>query len=218
MMYNSDLPSRADLPSTRQLLRSTFIAAGVAIVILVVAVLPGEYGVDPTGAGRVLGLTQMGEIKQQLAAEAEAETAATTVMAEASSDPSADPAAPTATVGPAASADATEALRSGSWRDEVTLALAPGEAAEIKLVMKAGESASYAWSTARGSLNSDLHGDGARGESTSYRKGRAEAEDAGELVAQFDGSHGWFWRNRSNSTVDLVLQVRGEYAELKRVI
>ena len=35
--------------------------------LLVTMVLPAEYGIDPTGVGRVLGLTEMGEIKQQLA-------------------------------------------------------------------------------------------------------------------------------------------------------
>ena len=38
-------------------------------------VLPAEYNIDPTGVGRALGLTQMGEIKTQLAREAEADRA-----------------------------------------------------------------------------------------------------------------------------------------------
>lgn len=208
-MFNSDLPSRADLPSTKQLVRSTLIAAGVAVVILVTAVLPGEYGVDPTGIGRVLGLTQMGEVKQQLAAEAEADAAAAPAVAETevaveavaanvAEEPAADPAS--------------------EWRDEVTLTLGPGEAAEIKLVMKAGETAGYAWAAKSGALNSDLHGDGKGGQATSYRKGRAESSDSGDLTAAFDGSHGWFWRNRGDAPVELVLQVRGEYSEVKRVL
>ncbi len=63
-------PSSSDLPSGEQLVRSTVIAAAVAAVLLVVAVLPAEYGVDPTGIGRLLGLTPMGELKVQLAREA----------------------------------------------------------------------------------------------------------------------------------------------------
>lgn len=59
------------------LARSTLKAGAAALVILTLFVLPGEYGVDPTGVGRLLGLTQMGEIKQQLYAEAEADDAAT---------------------------------------------------------------------------------------------------------------------------------------------
>ncbi len=75
-MYNAQLPSRAELPSSGQLLRSTIIAIISAVVILVAIVLPSEYGLDPTGIGKKLGLTQMGEIKLQLAAEAEADAKA----------------------------------------------------------------------------------------------------------------------------------------------
>ena len=50
-------------------------AAGAAGAILVLFWLPAEYGIDPTGVGRLTGLTEMGEIKQQLAAEAEADAA-----------------------------------------------------------------------------------------------------------------------------------------------
>ena len=36
-------------------------------------VWPSEYGIDPTGLGGLLGLAEMGEIKSQLAEEAEAD-------------------------------------------------------------------------------------------------------------------------------------------------
>lgn len=48
-----------------------------AAVLLVAVVMPADYGMDPTGIGRFLKLTQMGEIKQQLAADATANTAGT---------------------------------------------------------------------------------------------------------------------------------------------
>lgn len=57
------------------LIRSTLIASGAAAAILSIVYLPAEYGIDPTGFGAVLGLTEMGQIKQQLYAEAEAEDA-----------------------------------------------------------------------------------------------------------------------------------------------
>lgn len=55
------------------LIRSTLIASGMAAAMLSVVYLPAEYGIDPTGFGAVLGLTEMGQIKQQLYAEAEAD-------------------------------------------------------------------------------------------------------------------------------------------------
>lgn len=58
------------------LVRATLGSAAAAGAILVLFWLPAEYGIDATGLGRVTGLTHMGEIKQQLYAEAAAEDAA----------------------------------------------------------------------------------------------------------------------------------------------
>jgi hypothetical protein len=74
-MYNSETPLRAELPSSKQLTRSTVIAAVCAMALLATLVLPAEYGIDPTGAGRLLGLTEMGETKTRLIKEALADAA-----------------------------------------------------------------------------------------------------------------------------------------------
>jgi hypothetical protein len=66
-MFNTPLPTVNELPSTRKLVRSTVIAILVAVGLLVTVVMPSEYAVDPTGVGRALGLTQMGELKIILA-------------------------------------------------------------------------------------------------------------------------------------------------------
>ena len=58
------------------LIRSTLIAGGAAAAMLTIVYLPAEYGIDPTGFGAILGLTEMGQIKQQLYAEAEADAVA----------------------------------------------------------------------------------------------------------------------------------------------
>ena len=136
-MYNANTPRSADLPSSRQLLRSTLLAAIAAAVLLITVVLPAEYGIDPTGVGRTLRLTEMGEIKQQLAAEAESD-AAPPPVAQASSN-----AAPTAV--PQAAAPAVEAATTAPWRDEMSVTLTPGEGAEIKLRMQAGDKADFRW-------------------------------------------------------------------------
>lgn len=60
------------------------------------------------------------------------------------------------------------------------------------------------------------HGDGG-GRSISYEKGRAVPDDDGELVAAFTSNHGWFWCNRGQADVTLVLRTRGAYSNIKRV-
>ena len=87
-MYNTDFPAKADLPSTGRLFRSTIIAGVSALAILLTVVLPSEYGIDPTGFGRLTGLTTMGEIKMQLAEEAAADEALSAAVAAGTASPS----------------------------------------------------------------------------------------------------------------------------------
>jgi hypothetical protein len=217
-MYNSETPTRAELPSTRQLIGSTLMAAAAAVVLLYSVVLPAEYGVDPTGLGRILGLTEMGEIKTRLAKEAAEDAAAAAAKRSAPSSAAAAPeaAAPTAPT-TAASVATPAATTSGTpaWRDEIRLTLTPGQGTEIKLKMKQGEKALFSWQVEGGVVNFDTHGD-APGRSISYEKGRGVAADDGELVASFTGNHGWYWRNRGQANVTLVLRTAGDYSNIQR--
>lgn len=111
MPADPSLDPRATLPSSAQLLRSTVLALIVAAILLVTCILPAEYGVDPTGIGRMIGLTQMGETKRALAEEAaaaaEASEAAEAAAAEAESTTEPPSAAPTgdSAPGPTPTAD-----------------------------------------------------------------------------------------------------------------
>lgn len=51
--------TQAPLPTPAELGKATLVATTVAAVLLLSVVLPAEYGVDPTGIGSRLGLTQM---------------------------------------------------------------------------------------------------------------------------------------------------------------
>ena len=217
-MYNTDLPNRAELPSSSQLLRSTVIAIIVAAVLLVTIVLPAEYGIDPTRIGRVLGLTQMGEIKQNLAAEAKKAAEAEAAQRNSGQTSVAVQPKPTAASLPAAaSTPGTEAENNAASKtDEKTVTLKPGEGTEIKLDMAKGARVKYEW-TASGAVNHDTHGDGANKAFISYKKGTGVAGDAGEFVAEFDGSHGWFWRNRGQADVTVTLKTNGEYKSIKQM-
>jgi hypothetical protein len=213
-MYNTDLPTRAELPSTGRLLKSTAVALLIAIILLITVILPAEYGIDPTGIGAALGLARMGEIKVALAAEAnsvETSAAAAPAVILVAAVPAATPPAPPAAVEP------TPVTRQHTQ----SFTLKPGQAAEIKLDMKKDAVVKYAWASAGGVVNFDAHGDPRNAPKDFYHgygKGRGAAEDAGELRAAFDGSHGWFWRNRSETTVTITLTTDGAYEAIKRVL
>ena len=209
-MFNTPLPTVNELPSTRKLVRSTVIALLTAIGLLVTVVMPSEYAIDPTGVGRALGLTQMGELKLILAQEALADAAPPQPAAPA-------PAPQVAQVQPVAQPVAVPAPALKT--NQMTVTLKPGEGTEIKLEMLKNKTVSYEWTAVGGAVNYDTHGEpynGEKGYFHSYNKGKQVKSDKGEFTAIFDGTHGWFWRNRSNNDVTISLKATGDYLSVKQ--
>lgn len=223
-MYNSDIPTRAELPSTAQLIKSTILALLAAAVILVTIVLPAEHATDPTGIGRMLKLTQMGEIRQQLAAEAAAD------RLKDQQSPQAPTAAPSDEkrsslvtilaqlfIAPAA-ANERVVVAQAARSDELTIVLKPTEGVEYKMTMAKGAQVRFAWTVAGGVVNYDMHGTPVGGgKESSYKADRGVGKQDGTLTAGFDGTHGWFWRNRGTQSVTITLRVEGAYSEIKRM-
>lgn len=199
-MFNADKPSLDELPSSAQLLRSTILAAISALAILVTVVLPAEYGIDPTGAGRVLGLTEMGEIKQQLEEEA-------------AQDQELHGQAVPGLLDELLGIFVGTAQAQEAWRDAITFTLEPGDYIEVKMVMAEGDQATYAWMAEGGRINFDLHAHGS-GQSMTYEKGRGATGGEGGLLATFAGEHGWFWSNRDKTAVTVTLQLQGAYSDI----
>jgi len=194
-MFNTQKPSENDLPSSSQLLKSTIIALVVAGALLLCVVIPAEYGKDPTGVGELLGLKKMGEIKTRLKQDFLKENigAKDELMVESETGK--------------------------ENQDIMEFVIAPDEAIEIKLEMKKGSIVKYKWTTKNGGLNYNLHGDGHKGSqrSISYKKGRMTSSDSGEFKSEFDGYHGWFWRNRNNESVTVTLETIGDYILIKQM-
>lgn len=230
-MYNSDLPTRAELPTTGQLVKSTIIAIITAGIVLVTIVLPAEYAIDPTGIGRMLQLSEMGEIKNQLAAEAEADRkkdAEEKPPAAAALDKRSSlggiigaflitPAAAAERIVVAQTTPAPAATASDERQDENVIVLKPTQGVEWKMDMPSGAKVQYSWITEGGGVNFDMHGTQKSGKESSYKKGRGAKSDEGTLTAAYDGTHGWFWRNRGKADVTITLKTNGAYANLQQI-
>jgi len=218
-MYNSPVPPKTELPSSAQLLKSTLVAAGVAATLLVTVVLPSEYNIDPTGVGKVLGLKQMGEIKSQLAEEAEADRRRDQKKPVLLNKPSNGQ--QSGSIGqffasffvtPAYAHDGKDQYDPQS--SETAVKLAPGEGLEVKLEMHKGDVVEFNWTANGAVVNFNHHGE-AQGESVVYEKGRSVAEKKGQFEALFDGEHGWWWRNRTGENVTITLRTNGRYGGIK---
>lgn len=206
-MHNAPKPNIDELPTKAQLRRSTILAGIGAVVIAITVYLPAEYGIDPTGIGSVTGLTEMGEIKVQLAAEAEADRLLDEQRNQDQSSSILDSVLGLV-IGTAYAQEAPE-----TWTDTVTFRLEPGDTAEVKMTMEEGGVVEYAWTAEGGRVNFDLHAHSG-GESVDYERGSGATEGEGLIEAPFAGDHGWFWRNRDSTPIDMTIQVRGDYSAI----
>ena len=153
--------------------------------------------------GSILGLTEMGEIKQQLAAEAAADEALH------GGDES------SSLMNDIFGLFVSSAAAQQAWQDEITFTLAPGASTEIKATMEQGATLTYAWVATGGRINFDLHAH-AGGEAVTYETGRGQTSAEGSFETPFAGDHGWFWRNRDKTDVTVTLQLNGSYSEIVR--
>ena len=204
-MYNANIPSTHEIPSTGRLIRSTVIALLTAIFLLVTVVMPAEYGIDPTGFGEITGLKRMGEIKVSLTEEATADraNAAASLQIELSE-------------GVTAVTESLPLAPKSEMSHEKKITLAPNQGTEIKVTMTKGSKVHYVWRTNGGTAVFDQHGDSKELKINyhSYSKGTGQMRE-GVLEAAFDGDHGWFWRNRTSTPMTITLKTEGEYTRIR---
>lgn len=186
-----------------QLLSATIAAIVMAAIVLVIAVLPAEYGIDPTGVGGALGLTKMAATEQASTSEEFAATGDQVQTAQQSAE----------------SADVVSKTTAAMRTESLSVTLQPGEGAEVKAKMMAGERMVFEWASVGGPVNFDMHGEepDAGEEFTSYWADTQQESAAGVFAAPVDGTHGWFWRNRGDGPVEVTVKASGFFEELYRV-
>lgn len=211
MSVNTESPFQANPPSGRKLLLSVIAAMALAGLLLLIVVLPAEYGIDPTGAGRVLGLTQMNEpaagiqLSDNLAGN---ENIATVQIPEVGEPlPLPNP--------------AVHQLQESAPKSEtITVTLPVNGETEIKTVLQANKVVLYSWKTDGGLVYVDYHGHSPEWTNKEAFVRYQEAQEgsigaSGSLVAPFAGEHGWYWLNLSDQPVVITLTVTGYYDEIK---
>jgi hypothetical protein len=168
-------------------------AAGAALLgaglILVMFVLPAEYGIDPLGVGARVGLVELGAVGKQVEA---LNYAASTGSSQA----------------------ALVVPQERAFKGEtVEFKVAPREGMEYKYRLDKGEALLFSWKTT-GPVAYEFHAepDGApRGYAQSYEKGDGKSEASGTLTAPFPGIHGWYWENKSDKEITITLTSAGFY-------
>jgi hypothetical protein len=176
-------------PSLATLAKTTAIALVAATAMLVTIVLPAEYGIDPVGTGRWLGLT---EIASPSFALVEAVNSHGAVLAPVQN-------------GPVAEYPAEFKL------DVFEFTLQPYEYVEYKYGLQQGATMLYSW-TASAPVIHDLHGErvGGTAEESFDKQNRRQA--SGSFAAPFAGNHGWYWENPGGEPITIRLTSSGFYS------
>ena len=195
-VQTTSAPSPRISPPPATLAKATGAAALAAAAIVTLFVLPAEYGIDPTGAGKALGITGM------VSGEAEGEAPATQASAAAGSIP-----IPTR----------DSISKATPWRqDAMTITLPPHSGQEVKAHMKTGDSFVFTW-TATAPIKAEMHGEKANatdGSFTDYWKELQLTGGQGDFTAPFDGTHGWYFRNKGETPVTVTVKTVGFYKDL----
>jgi len=196
--------------SSLRALRGLAIAVVVAAIALFTLVLPAEYGYDPTGIGRHLGLMAMSDARTSAAASIDDVTGGNDELKAAAGASSMDP---LPLPNPAVSQ--LEAAAPHTETIEVTLGF--DEKTEIKAVLGKGKVILYDWSVEGGKVYVDFHGhDPSKGDAywVRYEEADGITQRSGSLVAPFAGEHGWYWLNVSDTPVKIRLTVTGYQEKL----
>lgn len=207
-MYSPTGPFETDPPSGKRLLATVLAAIAGAVVILVVAVLPAEYAIDPTGIGKRLGLTAISaptrtlQVKDVIGGN---ETYRSVEIPDAGE--------PVPLPNPAVAQARPDAPKT----ERLTIRLEPWQRTEVKAVMEAAQVIVYSWEAEGGQVYTDFHGHepGAGDAFVRYEEQEAGSAGHGSLVAPFAGEHGWFWLNIGPQPVTITLQFTGYHREVK---
>lgn len=168
----------------RKMLVGALVALLAIAAIVLVFILPAEFGRDPTGLGRALGITVLSE--EPVNEEFERGRKRTGVLAALPGGTVAEP------------------------DDRYTIELGPFESTEFKYTLEKGDKMQFAW-RATGPIDFDMHShpfEGGVELTESYAIDKAPSQ-SGIYTAQFTGIHGWYWQNRSTDNVTLTLEAAG---------
>jgi hypothetical protein len=196
--------------SGRKIAISAGIGAIAAAVILFVVILPAEFGVDPTGIGGSLGLTQMGseptrtiEVVDVIGGNESLQSVEIPDFGEPV---------------PLPNKSIHQVHTTAPRMDTVVVTIDAESETEVKTVLPQSQVILYTWSTDRGTIYSDFHGhDPALGNDFWVRyleDAEGSSGHSGSLVAPFSGEHGWYWLNYNEFPVTVTLTVTGFHEDI----
>jgi hypothetical protein len=202
----------------KQLLKSVVIAGIIGAVVLVVAVLPAEYGKDITGLGEIFGFNKL------YVGHSAATTEDGTVQIVPKNVKLLEIqklGSPVDVPKPIASQNPPPETQLTMRADTISILIPSGKGLEYKFkALKLG-SVKYDWNTSDSNIvYIDFHGEVYEEnppEQVFYESYTLAYSNnmAGTFTAPFDGKHGWYFRNKNGADVTVTLHLQGQYELLE---
>lgn len=191
--------------SGKRIAVSAVVGAVIALAVLVVFILPAEFGVDPTGLGGRLGLTEM-NAEPTRTIEVVDVIGGNEALTEVEIPDFGEPV-------PLPNLNIHQVHESPPRTDTLEVTIDAESETEVKTVLAQSQVIVYTWSTDTGTIYSDFHGhDPALGNDFWVRyleDQEGSSGHSGSLVAPFSGEHGWYWLNYNDFPVTVTLTVTG---------
>ncbi|MFK7780484.1 MAG: hypothetical protein QM490_05120 [Candidatus Gracilibacteria bacterium] len=174
-----------------------------ALIILITIVLPAEYNVDITGFGKFTGLNKLAPNYQEL--QETIDTSETDLIEEDIE---------------IMKPDNTNDISVKSYEYntlEKIITLPPKANKEIKFKMYKDSEMTFSWESSE-TVYFDQHGEPTTSEGKKFLpyktvKDGKQKQDNGIIIAEFTGTHGWYWRNLSNKSATIKLSLSGNFEE-----
>lgn len=198
---------------TKKIIRALVYALIMGIVVLITAVLPAEYGIDPIGSGKLLGFSKLYQPTETVS-DKEVTEAPTQkpfkilTLEDAGSEPDVKK--------PKEADNPPPAKQYESREDTITITIPAGKGLEYKVLLLKYGSMKYEWITDSEILFFDFHGEVKElnppknvfyeSYTVAYSKNMI-----GTFLAPFEGRHGWYFKNSGASDIQVRLRLKGEY-------
>ncbi len=195
----------------KQLIKYLIISILIGGIVLVTAILPAEYNIDPLGTGELFGFSRLytEPAEEEIGMENAALKFKKLTIEESGSGP--DVPVPEKVNAPAPAEQYT--MREDN---DITVVVPAGKGIEYKFKMLKYGSTKYEWTTDGSILYSDMHGELllANPPEDEFFESYAEAYSnnmTGTLLAPFEGIHGWYFRNKNKEDVTVNIKLKGQY-------
>ena len=196
----------------KQLIRSVLIALVIGIIVLVTAVLPAEYNIDPLGTGKLFGFSKL--YIEPASEESNLQTVLLNFKKLSIEEIGSGPEVPV----PSEVNNPPPAEQYSVREDnDIIVIVKADKGIEYKFKMLKYGKTKYEWSTNDGSiLYSDMHGEIIMDNppKEEFFESYTEAYSnnmTGTLTAPFEGKHGWYFRNKNKEDVTVTIRLKGQY-------